>query len=54
VEQEPPGGGGGIDALFENDEVDAAFVELGGKFGHVPHRPERARQPGYHQFVTAA
>jgi hypothetical protein len=46
VEQEPSGRGGGVDALFEHDQVDAALVECGGEFGHVPHRAEWARERG--------
>ena len=52
--QEPPSGGGGVDALFEHDQVDAALVEMGGEFGHLPYRPERPRQAGGHEFVAAA
>ncbi|WP_174189753.1 hypothetical protein [Nocardia barduliensis] len=34
----------GVDALLEHHQVHPALLELGGEFGHVPHRPERSRE----------
>jgi len=37
VEQEPASWGGGVDALFEDDQVDVAFGEQRGDLGEVAH-----------------
>ena len=33
MEHEPPSWGGGVNALFEHDQLDPAFVEFGGELG---------------------
>jgi hypothetical protein len=35
LEEHPADGGGGVDALVEYDQVDAAFLELVGQFDQV-------------------
>jgi hypothetical protein len=54
VEDEPPGGGGGVDALFEHDQVDAARAQRFGKLQQVAKRPCGAREPGDHEGVAGA
>jgi hypothetical protein len=45
VEREPPDRGGGVDALLEHHQFDAALVQLRGELGEVANRAEhRARR----------
>ena len=53
VEGEPPGRGGGVDALLEHDQVDPALLEQRGDLGEVTHRAGHPGQPGDHELVAA-
>lgn len=44
-------GGGGVDALFEHFEADAALTEFGAEGDQVQHRPS---EPGEYQDVVLA
>ena len=54
VEGEPPGHGGGVDALREHDQVDPALLKQRGDLGEVAHRAGHPGQPGDHELVPAA
>ncbi len=51
VEGEPAGHGGGVDALLEHDQVDAALGQEGGDAGEVAYRTGHPGQPGDHELV---
>lgn len=54
MEQEPPGRGGGVDALLEHHQIDTAIGEQRCDLGEMAHRAGHPRQPSDHQLVTAA
>jgi hypothetical protein len=50
---EPPGRGGGVDALLEYDQVDPALLRQRGDLGEVAHRAGHPGKPGDHELVAA-
>lgn len=47
-------GGGGVDALLEHPQPDAAVAEVGAEHHQVHHRTTQPVQPGHHKRVTVA
>jgi hypothetical protein len=47
-------GGGGVDALLEHLEADAALTELGAEGYQMQYRPSEPVEPGDHQDIALA
>jgi len=54
MEDQPPGGGGGVDLLLQHDQADAALVQLAGEREEVLERPHGAGQAGDDEHVARA
>ena len=54
MEDQPPGRGGGVDLLLQDDQADAALAQLVGERQEVLQRPHRPGQPGDEEYVACA
>lgn len=52
VEDEPPAWGGGVDALFEDDEVDSFVLEAADEVEEVLVAAPDPPEPGHHDLVA--